>query len=198
MIVDPNEGLIHNTNKEPSVALGDTSIAEKSSVESHEELIDFSIISASKENGSDISALDEDAGNISLPEENASDISAAKNIVAENISYQKESFILNSSNKVVSEVYSNSNGESTFTCQSDTKITEGIAESHEKGATVKILGNADVQESSINCRVPILVPGLPPTPTTSNEAAPQHEVESDVSINGINESNGHELPEVTA
>lgn len=174
----PNEELIHNTNKD--------SIAEKSSVE----LIDGSNIPALEENGSSISASEENTSNVSLSEDNTNSISAskenAKDLVAGNISYPKESFILNTGN--------NSNGETTITSQSDTKITEEILENDQKDATAKILKNTDVQESFVNYGVPILVPGLPPTPTTSNQNAPPHEAEDDGSIDG-NESNNYKLPE---
>lgn len=189
----PNEELIHNTNKDSSVALADTSIAEQSSVESqYEEMIDGSNILALEENGSNVSLSENNTSNISASKENA------KDLVAENISNPMESFILNTSNEAISEVYSNSNGETTITSQSDTKITEEILKNDEKDATVKILSNREVQESFINYGVPILVPGLPPTPVTSNQAAPHHEAECDDSINGINESDDHKLPEVTA
>lgn len=177
----PNEELIHNTNKD--------SITEKPSVE----LIDGSNIPALEENGSSISASEENTSNVSLSEDNTNSISAskenAKDLVAGNISYPKESVILNTGN--------NSNGETTITSQSDTEITEEILENDQKDATAKILKNTDVQESFVNYGVPILVPGLPPTPTTSNQNAPPHEVEDDGSIDG-NESNNYKLPEVTA
>ncbi|XP_038906171.1 uncharacterized protein LOC120092050 [Benincasa hispida] len=179
----PNEELIPNTNKD--------SIAEKPSVES----IDGSNISASEENGSNISASEENASNVSLSEDNPSSISGSKEnarvLVAENISSPKESFILNTSNKAVSEVHSNSNGETTITSESDTKITEEILENDEKDDGV----NYGVQESFVNKGVPILVPGLPPTPTTSNQYAPPNEVKDDGSIDGINDTNDRTLPE---
>ncbi|XP_022983429.1 uncharacterized protein LOC111482035 [Cucurbita maxima] len=160
-------------------ALADASIVEKSSVESHEVMILGDNISASEENGSNVSASEENT----------------KDIMVSNIISPKESYILNTSNKAVSEVYSNPNGETTIISQSETKRPEEVLENYEKEVTAKIPRNADVQESFINYGVPVLVPGLPPTPTTSNQDAPQHEVEDDGSIDGINESNDHKLPE---
>lgn len=144
------------------------SIARKPSVE----LIDGSNIPALEENGCNISASEENITNVSLPEGNNSSISDsndnAKDLVAGNIS-----------NKAVSEVYLD-----------DTKITEEILENDAK--------DDGVQESPVDDQVPILVPGLPPTATASNQNAPPHEVEDDGSVCGINESNDHKLPEVTA
>lgn len=141
------------------------SIARKPSVE----LIDGSNIPALEENGCNISASEENITNVSLPEGNNSSISDsndnAKDLVAGNIS-----------NKAVSEVYLD-----------DTKITEEILENDAK--------DDGVQESPVDDQVPILVPGLPPTATASNQNAPPHEVEDDGSVCGINESNDHKLPE---
>lgn len=164
--------------EDSSFALADASIVEKSSVESHEVLILGGNISASEENGTNVSASEENT----------------KDIMASNIISPKESYILNTSNKAVSEVYNNPNGETTIISPSETKRTDEVLENYEKEVTAKI----PVQESFINHGVPVLVPGLPPTPTTSNQDAPQHEVKDDGSIDGINESNDHKLPEVTA
>lgn len=182
-IAYPTEEVIHNTIKDSSFALADTEIAEKSSVESHKELIDGSNISALEENGDNISASEENTSTVSLSEDNASNISAleedAKDTVVESIRL----------NKAVSDVYMDSNGETRITSESDEKITEEMND--EKDATSKILGNTAVQESFINYGVPILVPGLPPTPTSSQDE-PQHQA---ILVPGINEFNDHKLPE---
>lgn len=186
-IAYPTEEVIHNTIKDSSFALADTEIAEKSSVESHKELIDGSNISALEENGDNISASEENTSTVSLSDDNASNISAseedAKDTVVESIRL----------NKAISDVYMDSNGETRITSESDEKITEEMND--EKDATSKILGNTAVQESFINYGVPILVPGLPPTPTTSSQDEPQHQA---ILVPGINEFNDHKLPEVTA